>query len=187
MPSDPWNERSGKDSEYADTHLMRLHQAFQRSYRNWKVTIETLREMRRDAGEAVGLSTAGGSSLLKSTILKNRRAAISQIFEREANEEALLEKWGYGEMQERANTLQDYVGRTANEIFSTPAQTLSGLAIKVDVLQLALGRRGTQEDGDEDLEAFQSTASQPWFDSIARDIRRMNSTTMTDGIRNVTA
>jgi hypothetical protein len=155
-----------------DATLIELHEKFQKYYVDWKASLENLRQMRLQVAERVGLPFGDASGLCEE-LRKMQPIPISDFIEKERQEEAILHQSGYPIVQARVDAIHESVGRIVNQIFATRAYTLKGLAVKIEVLHLALGRRGSQEDGDEDLEAFQAGASEAWFDSLARDIRQM--------------
>jgi hypothetical protein len=103
----------------------------------------------------------------------SQHALVRGFLDRTAREDEELERLGYFELQAKANSALECAGRLANRIFAAKAGSLAGVFVKYAVLRRAMGSRGAQEDGDEQLEAFQDYAPTMWLDSLGRDIERL--------------
>jgi hypothetical protein len=158
--------------EAADSRVEELYAAFLRIYAAWRQKREELRQLRQTTAEEAGLHFDDAEGL-HDALVRRRRMSISDFLEREDREASLLAQRGYAELQQEVDGLRRLVGQIANEIFSTPAGSVRGVAPKLQLLRYALGRRGAQEDGDEEFESCQDTAAQPWFDSLAHEIERL--------------
>lgn len=100
-------------------------------------------------------------------------AVVAAFLERAEREDEALARRGYFELQAEANHALECAGNVANRIFAVAAESPEGILVKLAILRQALGRRGAQEDGDEDLEAFQDVAPVLWLDSLEADIARL--------------
>ena len=66
-----------------------------------------------------------------------------------------------------------FAGALANQIFSTPAETLVGAVEKLKIVRL---QRGDAEgNADDDLAAFMDLED-PWFASVMKDLERLSDT-----------
>ncbi|RDD62668.1 hypothetical protein DRB17_05765 [Ferruginivarius sediminum] len=113
------------------------------------------------------------ADVFETTDDRSPHALVAEFLDRTAREDEELDRLGYFEIQARANLALDCAGRLANRIFAAKARSLSGVLVKYAILRRAMGSRGAQEDGDEQLEAFQDQAPTMWLDSLGRDIERL--------------
>jgi hypothetical protein len=99
---------------------------------------------------------------------------VADFLDRTEREDEALRERGYFDLQAQANQALECAGHTANRIFASAAASPAAIRVKLAVLRRALGRRGAQDDGDEDLEAYQEVAPVMWLDSLEQDIARLD-------------
>ena len=71
------------------------------------------------------------------------------------------------DISNKANKRQ---GRIVNAVFDSPAKTFRGVLAKLKIVEVAYGTG--KEDGDTDLEVFQSAAV-PWLENAIGDFERL--------------
>lgn len=145
---------------------------FRQAWRQWKQKTAEIQQLRARTANEVGLP-CGDATALYEGVARDIRRALPEFLEKERREAELLEARGLPGLLEQANAALEHAGGIANEIFAMPAASLQDLAVKLRIMRDALGQRGAQEDGDEDLDAFQDAAGEPWFDSVMRDMARL--------------
>lgn len=164
--------QSPEDLDAAHEVIASRYAEFCSAWRRWKQKNSEIRQLRIRAAGEVGLPSDGGPSLY-SALTGRFRDGLGDFLNKEAREAELLEARGLASLLAQANSARERAGQLANEIFAMPALSLQDVAVKVRIMRHALGRRGAQEDGDEDLDAFQDDADEPWFDTILHDMERL--------------
>lgn len=164
----------------ADARIVELYDAFRKVYDAWKKKEENLRELRRATAREAGLYFDDANAL-HDALIKDQRMTVTDFLDREREETLMLEQRQCAELEQEVESLRRLAGRIANDIFSMPADTVCGITPKLKILRLAIGRHGAQEDGDEDFEAYQETAPEPWLDSVLRDVERLAGDRMSGG------
>lgn len=164
--------KNGASSGRNDDDLLRFYQAFSQVYDEWKRQHALVREYRAFAARKAG-SSYDDTRVSSYLPLDSPGPSINEFLEKGRREDAILKEYGFPDIEQRVDELRSRAGHMANRIFATRATSVAGLAVKLKVLRLALGRRGAQEDGDEELEAYQDSAEEFWIDSVNRDAERL--------------
>ncbi len=97
----------------------------------------------------------------------------TSAFDKEGSEcyFAFMREQGVEDLADRSTELWRGVGRIANAVFATEAQTLRAAVEKLKIVRLA---RGDDDDtADHDLEAFQYDSKDRWFANVMRDFERL--------------
>lgn len=154
-----------------DARLLELDQEFWPLYRQAK---EAGWDARAYRAQLEALPTCPPMSVHR--IEERLRAAGEAITSERVRElmndaHRFLEGHGVFARHDRADALHEAAGRLANAIFATPAESMTGLLIKLKVLHHAYGDRAGE--GDEDLEIHQGGAEIGWFQTILDDAARL--------------